>query len=66
LRPAVLRCFFDSNRVLKLGHGLDTAHPNHKAIEHMKQRLEALSGGAVTIDIYPISRFGSFLASAQW
>jgi tripartite ATP-independent transporter DctP family solute receptor len=45
--------------VLKLGHGLDTAHPVHIAMEFMKQRLEELSGGRVTIDIYPSSVLGS-------
>jgi len=46
-------------RVLKLGHGLDTGHPVHKAMEFMKKRLEELSGGIVTIDIYPGSVLGS-------
>ena len=45
--------------VLKLGHGLDTGHPVHKAMEFMKQRLEELSGGTVSIDIYPSSVLGS-------
>ena len=45
--------------VLKLGHALDTSHPVHKGMEFMKQRLEALSGGSVTIDIYPSSVLGS-------
>ena len=45
--------------VLKLGHGLDTAHPVHIAMEFMKKRLEELSGGSVTIDIYPSSVLGS-------
>lgn len=45
--------------VLKLGHGLDTGHPVHKAMEFMQQRLEALSGGRATIDIYPGSVLGS-------
>lgn len=45
--------------VLKLGHSLDTAHPVHKAMEFMKQRLEELSGGRVTVDIYPSSVLGS-------
>lgn len=45
--------------VLKLGHGLDTGHPVHKAMEFMKQRLEELSGGGVTVDIYPSSVLGS-------
>jgi tripartite ATP-independent transporter DctP family solute receptor len=48
-----------SKLVLKLGHGLDTAHPVHKAMEFMKQRIEALSGGDVTVDIYPSSVLGS-------
>ena len=45
--------------VLKLGHALDTAHPVHLAMEFMKNRLEELSGGGVTIDIYPSSVLGS-------
>ena len=45
--------------VLKLGHCLDTEHPVHKAMLHMKQRLEDLSGGTVTVDIYPGSVLGS-------
>jgi len=45
--------------VLKLGHSLDTGHPVHKAMEFMKQRLEELSGGQVSIDIYPSSVLGS-------
>jgi tripartite ATP-independent transporter DctP family solute receptor len=45
--------------VLKLGHGLDTAHPVHKALEFMKQRLEELSGGSVTMDLYPGAVLGS-------
>ena len=45
--------------VFKLGHSLDTSHPVHKAMEFMKTRLEELSGGTVTIDIYPSSVLGS-------
>lgn len=45
--------------VLKLGHSLDTGHPVHKAMEFMKTRLEELSGGTVTIDIYPGSVLGA-------
>ncbi len=47
--------------VLKLGHGLDTGHPVHKAMEFMKQRLEELSSGTMTIDIYPGAVLGSEL-----
>lgn len=46
-------------QVLKLGHSLDTAHPVHLAMVFMKERLEALSGGRVTVDIYPGSVLGS-------
>ncbi len=45
--------------VLKLGHSLDTGHPVHKAMEFMKTRLNELSGGSMTIDIYPSSVLGS-------
>lgn len=45
--------------VLKLGHSLDTSHPVHKGMEFMKKRLEELSGGQVTINIYPSSVLGS-------
>lgn len=48
-----------SQMVLKLGHGLDTGHPVHRAMEFMKERLEVLSSGNVTIDIYPSSVLGS-------
>lgn len=46
-------------KVLKLGHGLNTDHPVHKAMEFMKTRLEELSGGSLTIDIYAGSVLGS-------
>ena len=45
--------------VLKLGHSLDPSHPVHTAMEFMKRRLEELSGGAVTMDIYPSEVLGS-------
>lgn len=45
--------------VLKLGHALDVNHPVHHAIDSMRQRLEELSGGEVTIDIYPGAVLGS-------
>lgn len=49
----------NSQLVLKLGHGLDTGHPVHLAMVFMKERLEELSAGSVTIDIYPSSVLGS-------
>lgn len=51
--------------VLKLGHGLDTGHPVHKAMERMKQRLEELSGETVTLDIYPGAVLGSEIQSIE-
>lgn len=45
--------------VLKLGHGLDTSHPVHNGMVFMKERLEELSSGSVTIDIYPSAVLGS-------
>jgi len=45
--------------VLKLGHSQDTGHPVHLAMEHMKTQLEELSGGRVTMDIYPSSVLGN-------
>jgi len=48
-----------SKIVLKLGHGLDSNHPVHKAMEFMKTRLAELSGGVVDVDIYPGSVLGS-------
>lgn len=51
--------------VLKLGHGLDTGHPVHKAMEQMKRRLEELSGETVTVDIYPGAVLGSEIQSIE-
>ena len=42
-----------SQMFLKLGHALDTNHPVHKGMEFMKARLEELSDGSVTMNIYP-------------
>lgn len=47
--------------VLTLGHSLDTGHPVHLGMLYMKDRLEELSGGTATIDIYPSSVLGTDL-----
>lgn len=44
--------------VLKMAHGLDTGHPVHKALLHMAQRLDELSGRTMRIDIYPGAQLG--------
>lgn len=46
-------------RVLKMGHGLDASHPVHVAMVNMRERLEALSGGKMTIEIYSSGVLGS-------
>jgi tripartite ATP-independent transporter DctP family solute receptor len=49
----------DRVMVLKLGHTLDPSHPVHAAMEYMKDRLEELSAGTVTMDIYPSGVIGT-------
>jgi len=51
--------------VLRLGHVLDTGHPVHAAMEHMAARLQELSGGRVSIDIYPSAVLGSEVESLE-
>lgn len=38
--------------VLKLAHGLDESHPVHKGMLFMKKRLEELTHGKASLDIY--------------
>ncbi len=45
--------------VIKLGHGLDTSHPVHQAMVYMQQRLDSLSDGTLTIQIYPSQQLGT-------
>ncbi|PCI46622.1 MAG: TRAP transporter substrate-binding protein DctP [Alphaproteobacteria bacterium] len=49
----------DDHVTLKLAHGLDTGHSVHKAMVFMDQRLRELSGGTMSIDIYPSGQLGS-------
>jgi tripartite ATP-independent transporter DctP family solute receptor len=39
-------------KVLKLGHGLDAAHPVHKAMVFMGERLKEKSAGTIDLQIY--------------
>jgi len=45
--------------VLKLAHGLDPSHPVHSAMVYMADRCREISGGELTIDIYPSGQLGS-------
>lgn len=44
---------------IKLAHTLDPTHTVHKAMVVMDERLQALSGGTMAIDIYPSGQLGS-------
>lgn len=53
-------CSVDTNvQVLRIGHSLDTAHPVHKAMEHMAAQLAELSQGSLRLDIYPGGQLGN-------
>ncbi len=46
-------------KVLKLAHSLPVDHPVHKAMTFMARRLDELSGGRMTLQIYPSGQLGS-------
>ncbi len=46
-------------KTLKLAHGLDVGHSVHKAMVKMGEDLEKLSGGKMTIEIYPSQQLGT-------
>lgn len=48
-----------SIRELKLGHGMDTNHPVHHAMQYFADKADSLSGGKIKIRIYPASQLGS-------
>lgn len=57
---ALLGCGQSSDvKVLRLGHGLDTTHPVHKAMEYMARQVEKKSDGKLKIRIYPSQQLGS-------
>lgn len=45
--------------VLKFAHSLDQAHPVHAAILHFAERVDAVSGGAVQVQVFPNGQLGS-------
>ncbi|OQY03505.1 MAG: C4-dicarboxylate ABC transporter substrate-binding protein [Planctomycetales bacterium 4572_13] len=45
--------------VLKLAHSVDVSHPVHKAMVFMGQRLEEISDGKITLEIFPNEQLGS-------
>jgi tripartite ATP-independent transporter DctP family solute receptor len=46
-------------RTLKLAHGLDVNHSVHKAMVKMGEDLKEISGGKLTLEIYPNQQLGS-------
>ncbi len=46
-------------RTLKLAHGLPPDHPVSKAMVFMAKRVKEISGGKLTIQIYPSGQLGS-------
>lgn len=52
-------------KVLKMGHTLDPSHPVHAGMVFMKDRLEAISGGKMSIEIYPSGVLGSETESVE-
>jgi len=46
-------------KVLKLAHVLDASHPVSKGMEHLAEELEIISGGQLTMNIYPGGQLGS-------
>jgi tripartite ATP-independent transporter DctP family solute receptor len=48
-----------STRVLKVAHALPASHPVHAGMENMAERLEAISGGRMRINIFPNGQLGS-------
>tara|TARA_Y100001949_G_C15957650_1_gene317734 strand:+ start:478 stop:1449 length:972 start_codon:yes stop_codon:yes gene_type:complete len=44
---------------LKLAHGLDVSHPVHTGMVYMAKRLEEISGGQMTMKIYPSGQLGN-------
>ncbi|MFW5656152.1 MAG: TRAP transporter substrate-binding protein [Bacteroidota bacterium] len=49
----------EKHKVLKLAHGLDPAHPVHKGMVFMAERLQEISEGHMEIEIYPSGQLGS-------
>lgn len=49
----------ENHRVLKLAHGLDQKHSLHLGMLHLAERLHEISGGKMSVDVYPGAQLGS-------
>lgn len=52
-------CSSKDANVLRLGHGLDTGHPVHRGMVYLADALDSLSGGDLTIAVYPNQQLGT-------
>ncbi len=48
-----------SEKVLRIAHSLNQNHPVHLSLEHMGERLSDISGGTMSLSIYPGAQLGS-------
>ncbi|WP_082075845.1 TRAP transporter substrate-binding protein [Teredinibacter turnerae] len=46
-------------RVIRMGHALDVAHPVHEAMVYMAKRVDEISAGRMSLQIYPGGQLGS-------
>ena len=53
------RTFAKPEVVLKLGHGLPTAHPVHAGMVFMAQRVDEKSGGRMRVEVFPNEQLGT-------
>lgn len=49
----------EKHKTLKLAHGLPETHSVHQGMVYMNERLETLSGGRLSLQIYPGGQLGS-------
>ena len=56
--PGCKKQDIESVRVLKLAHGLDTAHPVHNAMVFMAEKVNEKSGGRLIVQIFPGEQLG--------
>lgn len=59
IRPSQHSAHGSQRIILKLAHGLDESHPVHKGMLFMKDRLEEMTSGQATIDLYSGGVLGS-------
>lgn len=54
-----------AEKVIKLGHVLDTKHPYHIGSEFFAKRVKELTHGRIEVQVYPSSQLGNERESAE-